>query len=237
MGLRLALLMLGCVARAASLQPQIDAALPGATITVPAGTYEGAIVINKPLTVIGEGLPTIQGNGKGKVVHIAAENVTLRGFRIRGSGLALFDDDSAIHVTANRATIDDNQIEDSLHGIYLKKANDCRVLNNRIIGKTTIAQESGPIEKGSASAPRIATRPRSSPIAAVMASTCGIASAPRSSATTSPRRATAFTSHSRTTRTANATRSIMSATACTTCIRTTTFSPRTRFPTTPPARR
>ena len=81
--LGLALLVLGCVARAASLQPQIDAAAPGAAITVPAGTYEGAIVINKPLTIIGEGLPTIQGSGKGKVVHIAAENVKLHSFHLR----------------------------------------------------------------------------------------------------------------------------------------------------------
>ncbi len=144
----LTLLALGAVAHAASLQTQIDAAAPGATIIVPAGIYEGVIVINKPLTLIGTGFPTIQGNGKGKVVQVAAEGVTLRGFRIRGSGLALFDDDAAVFVTADKAVIEGNQIEESLHGIYLKKANDCRLLNNRIVGKTTIPQESGPIEKG-----------------------------------------------------------------------------------------
>ena len=142
------LLLLSGAAGAKSLQPLIDAASPGVTITVSAGVYEGALVINKPLTLIGKGLPTIQGTGKGKVVEIGAENVTLRGFLVRGSGLALFDDDAAVFVTANRATIDSNEIEDSLHGVYLKKANDCRVLHNRIRGKTTIAQESGPTEKG-----------------------------------------------------------------------------------------
>jgi nitrous oxidase accessory protein len=132
----------------ADLQQQLDAAAPGATITVPAGTYPGAIIINKTVTLIGQGLPTLQGSGKGKVVHIAADGVTLRGFRIRGSGLALFDDDAAVFVTANRATIEANEIEDSLHGVYLKKANGCRVLNNRIAGKTTVAQETSPIESG-----------------------------------------------------------------------------------------
>jgi nitrous oxidase accessory protein len=133
---------------AAPLQSQLDAAVPGATLTIPAGTYEGPIVINKPLTLVGEGKPTIQGNGLGKVVSILAENVTVRGFRIRGSGLALFDDDSAIHVTADHATIEANEIEDSLHGVYLKKASDCRIIGNRIRGKATIAQERGSIEKG-----------------------------------------------------------------------------------------
>lgn len=139
---------LASIARAASLQPQIDAAEPGATIKVAAGIYEGALVIAKPLTLIGSGLPTIQGNGKGKVVHIASEGVTLKGFRIRGSGLALSNDDAAVFVTANKAVVEDNVIGDSLHGIYLKKANDCRILNNRIRGKTSIAQDGGPIEKG-----------------------------------------------------------------------------------------
>lgn len=146
--LALALLALSCIAHAEPLQPIIDAASPGAVIKVAAGTYHGAILINKPLVLVGEGLPTIQGDGKGKVVTISAENVTVRGFRIRGSGLALFDDDAAVYVTANKGIIEANEIEDSLHGIYLKKANDCRLLSNRIRGKTTIAQESGPIEKG-----------------------------------------------------------------------------------------
>jgi nitrous oxidase accessory protein len=136
------------LAARADLQQQIDAADPGATITVPAGRYNGPIVIRKSLTLTGEGTPTIHGTGEGKVVHIAAENVTVRGFRIRGSGLSLFDDDAAVFVTASGATIDGNQIDDSLHGVYLKKANDCRVINNRIRGKTTIPKESGPVEKG-----------------------------------------------------------------------------------------
>ena len=60
------MLALSCAARATSLQPLIDAALPGAVVHVPKGNYEGAIVIAKPLTLIGDGLPIIQGNGKGK---------------------------------------------------------------------------------------------------------------------------------------------------------------------------
>jgi nitrous oxidase accessory protein len=142
------LLGLGGLARAASLQPLIEAAAPGATVAIPPGTYEGNITIAKPLTLVGEGLPVIQGPGRDKVVTISADDVTLRGFRIRGSGLALCNDDAAVFVTGHRATIEENEIEDSLHGIYLKKANDCRLLHNRIRGKTTIAQEHGPVEKG-----------------------------------------------------------------------------------------
>jgi nitrous oxidase accessory protein len=141
------------VACAESLQTQIDRAAPGATLHIAEGTYAGAIVINKPITLVGTGSCTIQGNGKGKVVHIAADSVTLRGFRIRGSGLSLYDDDAAVFVTANNATIESNVIEDSLHGVYLKKANDSRVAGNRIAGKTTIAVETGSIEAGMSVSP------------------------------------------------------------------------------------
>jgi hypothetical protein len=81
----------------------------------------GAILIRKPLTLVGDPGAEIRGFGVGKVVTIAADDVTLRSLRITGSGLNLFDDDAAVFVTGNRATIEKNVIADSLHGIYLKK--------------------------------------------------------------------------------------------------------------------
>ncbi len=129
------------------LQAQIDAARPGDTLHVPSGVF-GPIVVNKGLTLIGDGIPEIRGGGKGKVVRITAPDVTLRGFRIAGSGLSLFDDDAAVHVTGDRAVIEDCVIEDSLHGIYLKKVDSCRVVGNRIRGKTQLTAPSGPVEAG-----------------------------------------------------------------------------------------
>ena len=146
-----ALLVLGASAAASlgsSLQAQIDAAAPGSTIVVPPGVHAGSVVVNKPLVLLGEPGAVIQGPGKGKVVHISADRVTLRGLTIRGSGLALFDDDAAIYITGNGATVEANTVEQSLHGIYLKKANDCRLLSNRILGRTDLAEETGSVEKG-----------------------------------------------------------------------------------------
>jgi nitrous oxidase accessory protein len=135
-------------AHAETLQEQIDRALPHATLLIRGGVHAGPIVIRQPLILAAENGALIQGNGKGKVIHIAANDVTVRGFRIRGSGLALFDDDAAVFVTADRATIEDNIIDDSLHGVYLKKTRDCRVIGNRITGKTTVPVETGSIEGG-----------------------------------------------------------------------------------------
>ena len=136
------------LAPAATLQERIDAAAPNDTIRVAAGIHAGAVLINKPLTLMGETGAEIRGPGLGHVIIITADDVTLRALRITGSGLNLSNDDAAVFVTGNRATIEQNTIADSLHGIYLKKVSGARILENRIEGKITIAAATEPVEKG-----------------------------------------------------------------------------------------
>jgi nitrous oxidase accessory protein len=132
----------------ATLQERIDAAAPNETLRVEAGVHSGAIVISKPLTLIGEPGAEIRAEGIGKTITIAADDVTVRDLRITGSGLNLSDDDAAVFVTGNRATIEHNVIADSLHGVYLKKVSGARILDDRIEGKTTITPSTEPVEKG-----------------------------------------------------------------------------------------
>ena len=132
---------------AATLQQRIDAAAPNEIVALEPGIYAGPIVINKPLTLIGRKGAEIRGNGAGNVITITAEDATVRGLRITGSGLRLSDDNAAVFVTGNRTTIDHNVIENSLHGIYLKKVRKCRVTNNRIRGKTSLVTSTKPIEQ------------------------------------------------------------------------------------------
>lgn len=132
----------------ASLQARIDAAAPGATLTVPAGTHAGALVIARPLTLVGVGRPVLAGPGRGSVVRITAPGVTVRGFQIRGSGTDLSGDDAGIFVTADNVTIEDNDLAETLHGIYLKKVRGARVLRNRIRGFAALAEEAGPVTRG-----------------------------------------------------------------------------------------
>ena len=94
-GLALALMLpaFGC-AGGAELQEKIDAAAPGDVVTVGPAVYRERIIIRKPLTLVGEGFPAIAGDGTDKTVRIEADRVTLRGFRISGSGLNLSNDDA-----------------------------------------------------------------------------------------------------------------------------------------------
>ena len=132
---------------AATLQERVDAAAPYDTLRLEAGIHAGPITISKPLTLIGEKNAEIRGNGTGKVITVAAADVTLTGLRVTGSGLSLMDDEAAIFVTGNRVRIENNVIADSLHGIYLKKVVDAQILQNRIEGKTTLSVSTESVEK------------------------------------------------------------------------------------------
>ncbi len=107
----------------------------GATIRVRGGVYSGPIVIDRPLTLLGEDWPVIDGGGIGTVVTITAADVHLEGFVIRGSGTSHDHEDSGILVRAPRAQIVSNQVLDSLFGIQLLDAPDGLVQGNLVIGK------------------------------------------------------------------------------------------------------
>lgn len=118
-----------------NLAVALSQAQPGDTIGVPAGVYPGPLVIDTPVTLLGEGAPTLQGDGSGDVLRINAVGVTIRGFVIRGSGDSLDREDAAIRVNAGQAVIEENRIEDALFGIYLANAAQSVIRNNIVMGK------------------------------------------------------------------------------------------------------
>ena len=135
-------------AKAVTLQERIDSAAPNDTIVLEPGVHEGPLLINKALSLVAAGGAEIRGNGKGKTVTVTADGVTLRGLRITASGLNLSEDDAGVFVTGNDAIIEHNVISNSLHGIYLKKVRNARVIGNRIAGKKTLVVSNETVEKG-----------------------------------------------------------------------------------------
>ncbi len=101
------------------LQPLIDAAAPGSTVTVPAGTYRGPIVIRGPLTVVGAGMPVIDGGGVGSVVTLEGDGVVLRGFAIRNSGRNVTEEAAGIKASGQRHRIERNDVRNVYFGIHV----------------------------------------------------------------------------------------------------------------------
>lgn len=123
-------------AAASAQQPSITsliaAASPGDTVVVPPGTYREQLVIDKQVTLIGEGRPVIDGGGTGDVVVITADGVTIRGFVIEGSGTNVSDEPTAVRLRGNNAIVEDNIIRNVLYGVTLIESEGHTVKNNQI---------------------------------------------------------------------------------------------------------
>jgi nitrous oxidase accessory protein len=123
---------------AGSLQRAIDQAGPGDRLLLQDGVYAGAVVIDRPLKLLGKVSSIIDGGGVGRVITVAAPDVVVRDVTVRNSGTSLATEDSGIFVTADgdRALIDGNQLQHNLIGVYLKGPENAVVRRNVIVGST-----------------------------------------------------------------------------------------------------
>ncbi|MBW1886127.1 MAG: right-handed parallel beta-helix repeat-containing protein, partial [Deltaproteobacteria bacterium] len=123
------------LASAASLQVLVNATPKGGVLRPPPGVYRGSIKITKPITIDGGGNVEIDGEGRGSVIQIRGNGVTLRGLHIRGSGENHDTIDSGVSVRGHRNVIEDNTIDDCLFGIDLGQSNENVIRRNKITSK------------------------------------------------------------------------------------------------------
>lgn len=128
-----------------TIQAALDQASDGDTILVKKGIYkESNIKIDKEITLIGEDLPTIDGETKGEIITIGANNVTLDGFKIINVGVSYTTDYAAVRIVNSTGfTIQNLVLEKLFFGIYLQKSNDGKVLNNKVRGDAVTEFNSG----------------------------------------------------------------------------------------------
>ncbi|MGE0494364.1 MAG: nitrous oxide reductase family maturation protein NosD [Vulcanimicrobiota bacterium] len=117
------------------LAAALAGAPPGARVEVRGGIHPGNFRLDRPVRLVGLDRPVLDGQGHGTVVRVTASDVTVTGFVVRGSGDSLDAENSGIAVEAPRATIEDNRLEDTLFGVYLRKAPASLIRANRITSK------------------------------------------------------------------------------------------------------
>ncbi|MBW2386816.1 MAG: nitrous oxide reductase family maturation protein NosD [Deltaproteobacteria bacterium] len=127
--------ILAPLASAAGLQVLVNATPKGGVLRPPPGVYRGSIKITKPITIDGGGNVEIDGEGRGSVIQIRGNGVTLRGLHIRGSGENHDTIDSGVSVRGHRNVIEDNTIDDCLFGIDLGQSNENVIRRNKITSK------------------------------------------------------------------------------------------------------
>ena len=133
---------------AAGSRPIADAvarAATGSVLILGQGTYrEPVVTIDRPLTIDGRGVATLDGEGTHGLLVVAANDVTIRRLALRNTGHSGVEDRAAIRVrNVRRCVIEDNALNETMFGIYLEKSVGCVVRNNSLTGLHTSQSRSG----------------------------------------------------------------------------------------------
>ncbi|MEX1240261.1 MAG: nitrous oxide reductase family maturation protein NosD [Cyclobacteriaceae bacterium] len=128
-----------------SLQSAISLAAPGDTVLVKPGTYrEGNIKINKPLVMLGEGFPVLDGEKKYEILTIQAHHVTIKGLKFINTGVASMVDLAGVKVLNSKyITITDNRFSDTFFGIHFSNSSVSKVENNQLQASAVAEYEIG----------------------------------------------------------------------------------------------
>ncbi len=120
---------------ASPLQSLIDGANPGEIISLPAGSYEGPLLINKPLTVTSEAGATVSltnGDSQEAPVTITAAQVILSELTIQDKRPLPLT--AAIDIQANESTLENLHISTRGTAIQMTDSSGSLIRRNEIIG-------------------------------------------------------------------------------------------------------
>jgi nitrous oxidase accessory protein len=119
-----------------SLAEAVRQAPPHATILVRAGAYrEPPIVVERPLTIVGEGRPVIEPRDEGTLIRVVADDVAVRGLVMANIPASHVEDRAALRFErVRRCVVEDNEIRNAPYGLYLSESSDCRIVRNVVRG-------------------------------------------------------------------------------------------------------
>ena len=127
-----------------SVQGAVDAADPGDTIVLEGGFEEQVSIDTPDITLRTSDEATewarISGGSDGTVVHVAADNVSLKTVWLSESGYERSSEDTAILVNGNDSTLSDLRITETTYGIWIGEATDVTVENTTIAGHAGVAE-------------------------------------------------------------------------------------------------
>ncbi|MCA2004494.1 MAG: nitrous oxide reductase family maturation protein NosD [Ignavibacterium sp.] len=128
-----------------NLQNLIENAPAGSLVKIKSGTYSvNNIQITKPIIIIGENYPVINGNKKDEVFTVSANDVTIKGLTIQNAGISYLKENAAIRINeSHNCLIEDNILRENYFGIYLSKSYNCLIINNKIEASNKTETSSG----------------------------------------------------------------------------------------------
>lgn len=128
-----------------TLTSALNVCVDGDTVIVAKGIYkEGNVVINKAIVLLGENMPTLDGEKTHEILSIRSSNVIVKGFRIQNSGEGTMNDPAGIKIyESSNVVIEDNELHDNFFGIYVQYGKNCVVKNNLLKASQKTENKSG----------------------------------------------------------------------------------------------
>lgn len=128
-----------------TLKQALLEASAGDIINIQKGIYnEHEIIIDKPITIIGEDYPVIDGAFKGGIIKVMSDNVTVDGLFLKNVGVSYTEDHAAIKVIkSNNFIIRNLVLENLFFGIYIEKSDHGEIYHNKVVGDAEEEYNSG----------------------------------------------------------------------------------------------
>ena len=129
-----------------TIQAAVDMAEDGDILRIKSGTYKehDISIIDKSLTIIGEGLPVIDAEMEGTAVSVRAENFSIEGLKIINVGRSHTNDFAGILVSnAKNFEIKNNRLDQVFFGILLERSSEGTVSGNIITSNAESQSTSG----------------------------------------------------------------------------------------------
>ncbi len=119
-----------------TLKSAISSANENDTLRISAGTYvEHDVEINKPLTIVGIGRPTIDADGKGAIIVVNSSGVAISGIRFINTPVSFVKENAAILLNkVQNCRITGNAFHNNFFAIHAANSANCEISKNEIVG-------------------------------------------------------------------------------------------------------
>ena len=129
-----------------TVKEAIENAVDGDEIIIKSGVYKenGIIIINKAISLKGEGNPIIDGEFKETIFSISADNFSIEGLTIINVGQSYTKDFAGILISkSNHFTIRNNILKNVFFGILIEKSHFGIIENNEVSSNSVNEASSG----------------------------------------------------------------------------------------------
>ncbi|MFA3784005.1 nitrous oxide reductase family maturation protein NosD [Melioribacteraceae bacterium 4301-Me] len=117
-----------------SLKKALGIANVNDTVIIKKGIYnEAPLVVTRPIFLLGEDFPVLDGQNKNEILLIKSNNVVVKGIFFKNAGISFIHDNAAVKLdSVSNCVIEGNKFSENFFSIYLSNSSFCKIIGNQI---------------------------------------------------------------------------------------------------------